>query len=222
MLVEIIADITCPWCFIGIKRLKQALALRPAYFPTFQWRPFLLSPDLHDGVIDRHRYLTRVFGSESRIQQFQSTVDSAGMAVGIPFNFQNANFTPSSINAHRLISYASKQLDPLVVAEALFEAYFVEGRNIGALETLISLAASLELDADATQTFLASERGKQAVIDENMKIHRLGISGVPAFVFENRNIISGAQEPQALVTVLDFIATAEQLDRGDETISPTA
>ncbi len=216
MLVEIIADITCPWCFIGLKRLQQALALRPSYGPTFQWRPFLLSPDLHDGSIDRHHYLTRVFGNESRIQQFQSAIDTAGTTVGIPFNFQNANFTPSSINAHRLILYASGHMSSLVVAEILFEAYFVDGRNIGELDTLTSLASTLGLNSDDARAYLESERGKQDVIEENTKIHRLGVNGVPAFVFEKRNIISGAQEPQALVNVLDFIATSERLERGDE------
>ncbi len=216
MLVEIIADITCPWCFIGLKRLQQTLALRPAYNPSFQWRPFLLSPDLHDGLVDRHHYLTRVFGSESRIQQFQDAVDTAGTTVGIPFNFQNADFTPSSINAHRLISYASGQINPLIAAEMLFEAYFVEGKNIGTLDVLTSLAEALGLSPDDARTFLEGEEGKQAVFDENTKIHRLGVNGVPAFVFGKRNIISGAQEPQALLNVLDFLATAEQLEQNDD------
>ncbi|MBC8445135.1 MAG: DsbA family oxidoreductase [Rhodospirillaceae bacterium] len=216
MLVEIIADITCPWCFIGLKRLQRALALRPTYNPTFQWRPFLLNPDLHDGSVNRHHYLTRVFGSESRIQQFQNAVDTAGIAVGIAFNFQSADFTPSSINAHRLISYASGQISPLIVAEMLFEAYFVDGKNIGTPEVLISLASALGLAPDDTRVFLESDEGKQAVFDENTKIHRLGVNGVPAFVFGKRNIISGAQEPQALVNVLDFLSTAEQLEQNDE------
>lgn len=215
MLIEIIADITCPWCYIGLKRLQSALALRPAYNPVFLWRPFLLNPELRVGSIGRHHYLTRVFGSESRIQQFQNAVETAGESVGIPFNFLTADFTPSSVNAHRFISYATPRVSPLVLAETLFSAYFVDGRDIGSTDVLVDIGQSLGFRGTDVSVFIDGDRGRQDVLDENAKVHRLGVNGVPAFVFAKRNVVSGAQEPQALVNVLDFIVSAERLEQVD-------
>lgn len=212
MLIEIIADITCPWCYIGMKRLVSALEMRPEYAPAFVWRPFLLNPDLQDGSIERYHYLTRVFGSESRIQQFQNAVDAAGEASGIPFDFEKVGFTPSSLNAHRMIAYAADHISPVILAERLFKAYFVDGEDIGSIDTLVHLGEELGLNRKNLRVFLESERGRQQVLDENVKIHRLGINGVPAFVFGKRNIMSGAQEPNALLNVLDFIAMSENLE----------
>ncbi|NQV45587.1 MAG: DsbA family oxidoreductase [Rhodospirillales bacterium] len=216
MLIEIIADITCPWCYIGLKRLRSALALRPSYNPTFLWRPFLLNPELRDGSIDRHHYLTRVFGSESRIQQFQDAVETAGNAVNIPFNFETADITPSSVNAHRFIAYAGGLVNPVILADALFSAYFVDGKDIGSADVIASVAKPFGFKAKEAKEFIEGSLGRQDVLDENAKIHRLGINGVPAFVFAKRNIISGAQEPEALVNVLDFVVTAERLEQDDD------
>jgi len=215
MLVEIIADVTCPWCFIGLKRLQNALSIRPMYEPQFQWRPFLLTPGLHEGSINRQEHLSRVFGSESRIHQFHDAVGSAGKGVGIDFNFSQSDLTPSSIKPHRLISYAGERISPLLMARTLFEAFFVDGKDIGEVDILVELAEGLGLAPEVTRDFLESERGKQDVLDENAKIHRLGINGVPAFVFNKRNIISGAQESQALVNLMDFMATAERLENDE-------
>lgn len=216
MLVEIIADITCPWCFIGLKRLQQALAMRPSYDPTFVWRPFLLNPDLLEGAIDRKQYLSRVFGSESRIQQFQEAIDTAGRAVGIPFDFLKADFTPSSLRPHRFILFAARQVCPLIAADTLYSAFFTEGHNIGEVSPLLTLAGRLGLDINAVEEHLTSDRGAQTVLDENAKIHRLGVNGVPSYVFGKRNIISGAQEPQTLVNMLDFNNTAEKLEQNND------
>lgn len=214
--MEIIADITCPWCFIGLKRFLKALELRPQYDPTFQWRPFLLNPELEDGLIDRADYLSRVFGSESRVQQFQDAIDAAGVAVGIPFDFTKTNFTPSSLAPHRFITYASAKVCPLTVAERLYTVYFVDGRNIGDVDVLVEEAERLGMDSVKTREYLIGDRGKQAVLDENAKIQRLGVNGVPSFVFGKRNVISGAQEPETLVGMLDFNAVSKRLEENND------
>ncbi len=219
MQIEIIADITCPWCYIGLKRLISAIDMRPNYQTAFTWRPFLLNPDLQDGSVERYYYLSRVFGNESRIQQFQSAVDSAGEATGIPFDFEKIDFTPSSLNAHRLIDFASDQISPVIAAEHLFRSYFIDGEDIGAVDTLVRLGKEIGLNSKRLRAYLVSDRGRQQVLDENVKIHRLGVNGVPAFVFGKRNIMSGAQEPNALLNVLDYIAVSERIEES-EGLSP--
>lgn len=216
MFVEIIADITCPWCFIGLKRFQNALKLRPHYSPAFQWRPFLLNPDLQEGAIARQEYLNRVFGSESRVLQFQEAINAAGTAVGIPFDFEKADYTPSSVLPHRFLLYAGRQTCPLAAADTLYTAFFVNGRNIGELSILVQIAEQIGLDPDMTLEYLESDRDHQSVLEENTRVHRLGVNGVPSFVFGKRNIISGAQEPQTLVNMLDFMATAQRLEEKNE------
>jgi predicted DsbA family dithiol-disulfide isomerase len=205
MQIEIIADVTCPWCFVGLKRLKAALGERPDLPTKTLWRPFLLNPDLQDGVTDRIQYLSRMFGSESRIQQFYEAIDSAGLTTGIPFS-PDVDFTPSSINAHRLITMAETTGQHAEIAEELFYAYFVEGLDIADISVLAVIAAENGLDSDSVTEFLHSDDARNTVFEENARIHRLGINGVPSFVFDERNIVSGAQEVQTLVHILDYVA----------------
>lgn len=216
MFVEVIADITCPWCFIGLRRFLQAVKQRPRYTPSYVWRPFLLNPDLEEGVIDRNDYLNRVFGSESRVQQFQAAIDSAGASVDIAFDFDAIDFTPSSLPPHRFISYASATICPLVAAEKLYSSYFEKGRNISDHNVLVDIVDELALDSHEADDYLKSDRGRQAVLDESLKIHRLGVNGVPSFVFGKRNVISGAQEPQTLLNMLDFTAVSKKLEENND------
>ncbi len=203
MNIDIIADVTCPWCFVGLKRLRAALGQRPHLPIHLVWRPFLLNPDLHEGITDRIRYLNKMFGSESRIQQFHEAVDSAGLTSGIPFS-ANVDFTPSSINAHRLILLASAMGLLEDIAEEIFYAYFVEGRDIADVEVLAYIASENGMDSNDTRDFLNSDEKHDLIFEENARIHRLGINGVPSFVFAGKNVVSGAQEVITLVHILDF------------------
>ena len=210
MQIEIIADITCPWCFVGLKRLRIALEQRHEVPTTILWRPFLLNPDLQNGTIDRLPYLSRMFGSESRIQQFYEAIDSAGLTTGIPFS-PDVDFTPSSINAHRLISLAKSTGQHAQVAEEIFYDYFVDGCDIADIGVLSAIAAETGMDSSSVQTFLSSDEARDSVFEENARIHRLGINGVPSFVIANNHVVSGAQEVQTLVHILDFATRTEGL-----------
>jgi len=131
MRIDIVFDTVCPWCFIGKHRLEQALALRPGVKAELRWRPFLLNPDLPPEGMDRDTYLERKFGSSYRIQRIQGAAQQAGESEGIAFAFERMSRTPNSIQSHRLIqwagAYGSLQTD---LVEAVFRAYFEEGRDI--------------------------------------------------------------------------------------------
>jgi predicted DsbA family dithiol-disulfide isomerase len=207
MQVDVIADVTCPWCFIGLKRFMQSLALRPEYPVDLVWRPFLLNPELREGTIDRMRYLERVFGSKTRIKQFYEAIGEAGKTVGIAFDIEYAELTPSSINAHSLILFAGRYGLAIEMAEAVYMAHFVDALDIGDRNVLVGLAEQLSLDTEQVLSVLENEIRHDVIIDENARIHRLGINGVPSFIFAGKNIISGAQEPETLLHMIDLMAT---------------
>ncbi len=210
MQIDIISDITCPWCFIGLKRFGLALSRRPHYLTEIKWRPFLLNPELRDGILDRANYLERVFGSKSRIKQFYEAIGAAGKTVGIEFNIEQSEHTPSSINAHSVILLAEKYGKVLQMAELLYLAHFTNLQDISDPVILIDLASSIGIHAIDVEKVLSDENRYNNIYEDNTKIHKLGINGVPSYIFAGKNIISGAQEPETLLHMVDLMATLDE------------
>ena len=205
-----IFDTVCPWCYIGKRRMEQALALRPHVDIDLVWRPFLLNREIPADGIDRTAYLIRKFGSEARVRRIYGAIAQAGESVDIDFAFDRIDRTPNSVDSHRLIRYALLNgADPRIV-ETLFFEYFIEGLDIGRQDVLQEIGARDGLDGAAIGAYLNSEEDIDFVYDENRRAHRMGVNGVPAFVFNKKMVISGAQEPQILARMIDAaIATAD-------------
>ena len=205
-----IFDTVCPWCYIGKRRMEQALALRPHVDIDLVWRPFLLNREIPADGIDRTAYLIRKFGSEARVRRTYGAIAQAGESVDIDFAFDRIERTPNSVDSHRLIRYALLNGASPRIVETLFFEYFIEGLDIGRQDVLQEIGARDGLDGDAIGAYLKSEEDIDFVYDENTRAHRMGVSGVPAFVFNEKMVISGAQEPQILARMIDAaIATAD-------------
>ncbi len=203
MRIEIIFDVVCPWCYIGKRRLERALALRPLVRLKPGWRCFLLNPEMPPGGIDRDAYLVKKFGSESRVRRIFGAIHDAGQTVEIDFNFEDIRHTPNTVNAHRLVHFAERADRAGDMVEALFFEYFVNGKDIGDIATLVALGRNLGLDAGRLDTYLRGDEDLALVYEENARAHRLGINGVPSIVFNGQLVIAGAQEPEVLARVLD-------------------
>lgn len=203
MKIQVIFDTVCPWCYIGKRRMDQALALRPHIDAELVWRPFLLNREIPAEGIDRTAYLIRKFGSEARVRRIYGAIAQAGESVDIDFAFERINRTPNSVDSHRLIRFALRNGADARIVETLFFEYFIEGLDIGEPSVLRDIAADLGLPADAVTAYLDSDEDIDFVYDENTRAHRMGINGVPAFVFNDRMVISGAQEPQILARMID-------------------
>ena len=204
-----IFDTVCPWCYIGKRRMEQALALRPHVDIDLVWRPFLLNREIPADGIDRTAYLIRKFGSEARVRRIYGAIAQAGESVDIDFAFDRIDRTPNSVDSHRLIRYALLNGTNPRIVETLFFEYFIEGLDIGRQDVLQEIGARDGLDGDAIGAYLKSEEDIDFVYDENTRAHRMGVNGVPAFVFNEKMVISGAQEPKILARMIDAaIATA--------------
>jgi len=211
--IEVVHDLICPWCYLGVRRLFRTLRQRPDLRYELIWRPFLLNPDMPTAGMSRNDYVMRKFGSEERGRRLYSSIGEIGRSEGIEFRFDRIRRAPNSVNAHRLVRYAGRfgRAGPLV--ECLFEAHFVAGRDIGDLAVLIALAAEQGLEPNAVRRFLMSDEETEAVHADNLRAHRLGINGVPCFVISGRHAIAGAQEPDVLERLLD-VAAIEMVEQG--------
>ncbi|MGH6662575.1 MAG: DsbA family oxidoreductase [Rhodospirillales bacterium] len=203
MEIDVIFDTVCPWCYIGKRRLEKALAMRPQIQVRPRWRPFLLNPEMPPEGIDRSAYLMKKFGSEARVRRIYGAIGEAGQSVEIEFAFDRIGRTPNSVDSHRMVRFAEARGRADQVVEALFVEFFVKGRDIGERIVLVDVGAANGLERDELAAYLESDDDVALVHDENARAHRLGINGVPSFAFNGKLLISGAQEPQVLVRMLD-------------------
>jgi predicted DsbA family dithiol-disulfide isomerase len=208
--IEIVHDLVCPWCFLGVRRLIRTLRRRPDILFELTWRPFLLNPDMPRIGMARPDYVVRKFGGEDRARRLYATIAEVGRLEGVPFRFDRIRRTPSSVDAHRLVRYAVRYGRADEMVEALFAAHFTDGRDIGDHDVLAAVATTYGMDQPAVRRFLSSDEETEAVHADNLRAHRLGINGVPCFVVEGSHAIAGAQEPEVIERLLD-IATVDAI-----------
>ncbi len=206
LLVDVISDVVCPWCFIGKRRLEAALARLPAAQragAVVRWHPFELNPDLPPEGIDRHAYLEAKFGGPARAAGIYARVAAAGASEGIAFEFDRIVRQPNTRDAHRLIGWAQEQTgDASTLVERLFTAYFCEGRSLADRATLADIAASAGLDRGAALAHLQGEDGLAAIVAAERRAHEIGVTGVPFFIFDGKVGVSGAQSADVLLQAI--------------------
>nr|CAX84015.1 Predicted dithiol-disulfide isomerase involved in polyketide biosynthesis [uncultured bacterium] len=201
--VDVVFDAVCPWCFIGKRRLEQAMRLRPDIPVVRRWRPFLLNPDMPLEGVGQSDYLLRKFGNEARIKRVFGAVSDAGHSAHIAFAFDRIRKTPNTVHAHRLIRFAAGRDRASEAVEALFVNHFINGKDIGDRDVLIRIGVLLGLVEEDLVAYLRSETDIDFIHQENVAAHRLGINAVPSFVFNGNLAISGAQEPRVIARLLD-------------------
>ena len=201
MRIDIYSDIVCPWCYVGKRRIERALT-SVGLDVHVTWRPFQLNPTMSLDGMDRTAYLKAKFGSLEAFGQMKEQLLTAGTEEQIPFAFEKIQRTPNTFAAHRLVWYAAQQGKQDEVVEALFRAYFLNGKDIGDLKILAHVSVEAGLDQTETEKFLASDKGTVEVKAEEAVGRRLGVRGVPYFVLNGSIAISGAQPPDIFVSAL--------------------
>lgn len=209
--IEVVHDLVCPWCFLGLRRLMRTLRRRPDLSYELSWRPFLLNPDMPRVGMSRAEYVVRKFGGEERARRLYASITEIGRAEGMLFRFERIRRTPSSVDAHRLVRWASSYGRGAETVEALFSAHFTDGLDIGDAQVLAAVAGACGLNGAEALRFLYSDAEIDTIHGENLRAHRLGINGVPCFVVGGRHAIAGAQEPEVIERLLDVaVVEAEE------------
>jgi len=196
--VEVISDVICPWCYIGKRRLEKAIAAHGGPVKV-RWLPFQLNPTMPKEGISRREYRTKKFGSMERSQELDARVIAVGKEEGIDFAFDRIERTPNTLEAHRLIWLADKECVQDAVVEALFVAYFTDGRDISNRQTLLDVVAEAGLDRKRAEAVLDGDEGMDAVKDAGDEARRLRVDSVPFFVVNGKITLSGAQQPDTFL-----------------------
>jgi predicted DsbA family dithiol-disulfide isomerase len=204
--IDFVADLACPWCFLGLVRLDRARAMRLDFPVRVRWRPFLLNPQLPPDGMDRAAYVRRKFGGNAT--EIYRRLEESGRADGVTFAFDRMPRTPNTTRAHRLILFAEERGAADAVIRALFRALFQEGRDVGEPEALAAIAAQAGLDRDEVADFLAGDRLARDVVAGHQQAERAGIRGVPVFIVDHEHAITGAQPPEILADLLDVAIAA--------------
>ncbi len=209
MKIDVYADIACPWCYIGEKRLEQALSMRPDLKAELQWKPFQLRPEMPKEGVRWSDFEVEKFGGHDRAQQIFARVTSVGAEDDIDFRFDRIPVAPNTLDAHRLVLFAREQGREWEAVAALFAAYFTEGRDVGDLDTLVQIAQEIGLDETAARDYLQSDRNVEAVSESQEEAYGVGVQGVPFYVFDERYALSGAQSLETFLWALDEVTKAE-------------
>lgn len=204
MKIDIIVDTICPWCYVGKRRFEKALSIRPQPDLEVGWRAFQLNPRMPSEGMDRRDYVAEKFGGMDRARTVHDSLAEAGAEEGIEFNFRDIERTPNTVHSHRLVRHAAEHGLQTPVISAVFDAYFLDGQDIGEPEILANIAASAGLDREETLHFLQSDIDFEAILAEDELARRLGVNGVPCFIVNRKYAVSGAQSPEVLVQVFDL------------------
>ncbi|AWK84802.1 DsbA family oxidoreductase [Azospirillum thermophilum] len=204
MLIETFADLICPWCYIGKRRLDRALADRPGLRVDVRWQPFQLNPDMPAGGMDRAAYLAAKFGGTERARHVYRMIEETADRDGLPLALDRIRRTPNSLDAHRLVRIAGRRGLGSAMADALFAAYFCEGLDIGDHDTLAAAAVPLGFDVQEVKRLLAGDAEVAAVQAADGLARQMGLQAVPCYIFNRRYALSGAQEPASFLPLLDL------------------
>lgn len=202
--IDIISDFVCPWCYIGKRHLD---ALRAEAEIETHWHPYFLNHDVPPGGVDRAAMMVAKFGTMERARELGRAVEGAARAAGLFLDLGVVKRVPNTADAHRLMRWAAGQGVADALAERLFAAHFVDGRDIGDAGVLADLAEEVGLDRALVAELLAGDADRDAVQAQADHARAIGVTGVPTMVFERRLAVVGAQPVdvlrQALAQVSD-------------------
>ncbi len=203
--IEIVSDFVCPWCFIGKRRLELALASRPEVKAEWSYRPFLLDPATPEAGADLRERLLRKYGDPEPLFR---RVENAAKENGIDLDFSKIRRSVSTVRAHTLSRHAIAKGTQRALVESLFTAYFMEGRDISAMDVLVELAEKAGFEPAECITLLESPRELQETREAAAEAAEQGVSGVPFTVMAKPGsaqhfAVSGAQAPEMFGKAID-------------------
>lgn len=202
LVIDVISDVMCPWCYIGKKRLEKAIKSVPDIQVDVRWHPYQLDPTLPPEGKDRATYLNEKFGGAERAEAAYERVRQAGREEGIPFAFEKIEVSPNTLDAHRLILWSRSDDLQDDVVERLFRAYFIEGRNLAKSETLVQISAEAGMQSDLVEQLFETDSDLAKLKRQIDQASEMGVTGVPFFIIDGRFALAGAEDPATIAAAL--------------------
>jgi predicted DsbA family dithiol-disulfide isomerase len=210
--IDVVSDVVCPWCFIGKRRLEQAIALCPDIPVEVNFRPYFLNPWVPRAGMTRTDYLTKKFGSVERYGEIAQRVATAAAEEGLTYAVDKMSRQPNTLDSHRVIFWARNSGAQACVKQRLMDFYFTEGADLSDQEVLVKAATECGMDGEEVRRLLATATDVERVTQEAESARSAGINGVPTFIFGGAFSTSGAQPPETLAEIIAY-AAAEQEKR---------
>nr|WP_103074188.1 DsbA family oxidoreductase [Lysobacter silvestris] len=206
--IDIVSDVVCPWCAIGLASLTQALArLDGEIAAELHFQPFELNSQLGAEGQDIFEHLQQKYGmTRAQFAESQEAIRARGAALGFTFDMDARSRIWNTFDTHRLLHWAESAGHQLELKRALLRAYFSEGKNISDHDTLVRIAESVGLPADRARAILASNEYAAATREAERFWTGLGIQSVPAFIIDQQQLISGGQPVEVFEQALRQIA----------------
>jgi predicted DsbA family dithiol-disulfide isomerase len=202
LVIDIVSDVVCPWCYIGKRRIENALALAPDVPVVVHWRPFFLNSWVPREGISREEYLTTKFGSVDAYKGIAGRVVAAASEEGLEYRPDLVKRQPNTTDCHRLIHWAEARGRAAEMKQRLMELYFRDGGDLTDIDVLVQAAADCGLDPDDVRRRLATDEDVALVSGQAQEASDKGISGVPTYVFAQKYAVSGAQPPELLARAI--------------------
>jgi predicted DsbA family dithiol-disulfide isomerase len=203
MIIDVWADVVCPWCFIGKRRLEKALQNFPHRDQvTVRHRAFQLQPDIKETVQTKKYLAEKYQASVEQVKEMQANVCAVADGEGLCYNLDET-LSGNTFDAHRLLLWSESEGKQDELLEVLFSNYFEKSLPVFTHADLVSAAVSVGIDADKADDLLTSNQYVDEVIADRNLASQLGATGVPFFVFDMKYGISGAQPLEAFMQTLE-------------------
>jgi len=210
--IDIVSDVVCPWCIIGYRQLAEALKKTNTKH-EIHWHPFELNPNMSSAGQNLREHIMEKYGSsKAESDASRISMTQAGSEVGFEFNFNDDTRMHNTFNLHQLLYWAGQQGQKPMhdLKQALFSAHFTDGRNISDNTVLADIAAQVGLDHDEALAVLEEQRFAKEVRAEERHWQQQGIHSVPAMIFNERHLVSGAQGVDNFTNILQQLADMQE------------
>lgn len=204
--IDIVSDIVCPWCVVGYRQLAEALKQTHTAH-EIHWHPFELNPDMpEEGQNLREHIMEKYGSSQQESDASRIRITEAGAEVGFEFNFTDDTRMHNTFKAHQLLHWAADYGLKHELKQALFAAHFTDNRNISDEEVLADIAEDVGLDREQALAVLADQRYAEVVRTAEQQMQQQDIQSVPAVIFNQRHLVSGAQGVENFKSILNQLA----------------
>jgi predicted DsbA family dithiol-disulfide isomerase len=216
MRIDVIFDTICPWCFIGKRRLD--LLLDQQQYSNFEiiWHTYFLNPGMPLEGMDYEEYMQDKLGENFKIDNLNNTINETAKDLNLKFEFSRIKRAPNSLDSHRMVKLANRINQGAEMLDSLYQNYFMMGRDIGNRSVLIDIATELGYDNNEVRKYLYSKKDTLESFTQNQRTLRLGINGIPAFIFDEKFSISGAQDTKILLRMLNI--TEDNINKSNNPI----
>jgi len=208
--IDIVSDVVCPWCAIGYKKLSEAITqLDDEISFEVNWKPYQLHPEIPRGGFDKKEYYKIKFSESSGSSDKFNFISKEGRKVGLEFNFKKSKNLPNTFLAHRLLWLCRSKDMQDVIAEALFYAYFTDGRDVGNEDELIEISSENGLNKQEIRDFFQSNIGHEEVLREENRAREMNIFSVPTYIFNKKYLLVGGQESDTFKAYIEKVIEVE-------------